>query len=48
MRWDCHIYVVSKCANEIEEFRYRFVDGLHVGKLADLLQKTLDELENEG
>ena len=21
------IYVVSKCANEIEEFRYRFVDG---------------------
>lgn len=21
------IYVVSKCANEIEEFRYRFLDG---------------------
>lgn len=21
------IYLVSKCANEIEEFRYRFVDG---------------------
>lgn len=27
---------------------HSFVDGLHVGRLADLLQKTLDELENEG
>lgn len=37
------VYAVSRCANEIEEFRYRFVDGIHIGKLIDLLQNYLNE-----
>lgn len=54
------IYAVTACANAIEEFRYRFVDGrillpfsiqahhsfvdgYHMGKLAESLQSYVDE-----
>ena len=36
------VYAVARCANEIEAFRCRFVDGVHIGKLSDRLQKELD------
>jgi len=39
------IYVVSKCANEIEEFRYRFVDGKVV--LFDRIDTAFTYLDNE-
>ena len=39
------IYVVSKCANEIEEFRYRFVDGQVV--LFDRIDTAFTYLDKE-
>lgn len=39
------VYVISKCANEIEEFRYRFVDGKVV--LFDKIDTAFTYLNNE-
>jgi chloramphenicol O-acetyltransferase type B len=39
------IYAVSKCANEVEEFRYRFVDGKIV--LYDKIDTALTYLNEE-
>ena len=39
------VYVISKCANEIEEFRYRFVDGKVV--LFDRIDTAFTYLDNE-
>ncbi len=36
------VYAVRKCANEIEAFRYRFLDGIHIGQFADMLQRYLE------
>lgn len=39
------IYVVSKCANEIEEFRYRFLNGVVV--LFDKIDTAFTFLDND-
>lgn len=39
------VYVISKCANEIEEFRYRFVDGKVV--LFDRIDTAFTYLDNK-
>lgn len=35
------VHAICKCANQIEAFRYRFVDGIHIGEFVNALESYL-------